>query len=134
MFLYLLDEKEGIAFMELALQAMKINGGSKECVTAEYEAYLTELNLIDYNPGELTLEQAVDRFRKSTTQVKRSDIIELSSMLYADKEIDSKEMRWIYCLSDEFKMDRTETERLVMWSKDFCDFMAVGLMYINAKS
>ena len=78
--MYLLDEKEGIAFMELALQAMKINGGSEECVTAEYEAYLTELNLIDYNPGELTLEQAVDRFRKSTTQVKRSVIIELSSL------------------------------------------------------
>ena len=28
---------------------------------------------------------------------------------------------------------RKETERLIRWSKDFSDFLEVGLMYINAK-
>ena len=31
MFLYLLNENEGRAFMELALQAMHVNGVEKEC-------------------------------------------------------------------------------------------------------
>lgn len=134
MFLYLLNEQEGIAFMELALQAMKINGVDQECESAQYESYLSELNITNHQSGGLTIQEAVDRLKNSTPPVKRSVIIELSSLLYADKEIDSEEMRWIYSLSDEFGFDRAETERLVRWSKDFCDFMAVGLMYINAKS
>ena len=48
MFLYLLNDNEGKAFMELAIQAMKVNGEEKDCEKAEYETYLTELNLTDY--------------------------------------------------------------------------------------
>ena len=133
MFLYLLNDNEGKAFMELAIQAMKVNGEEKDWEKAEYETYLTELNLTDYETVGISFEDAASEFRYSSVPVKRSVIIELCGILYADKEIDNNEMNWIYKLSDKFMLPRKETERLIRWSKDFSNFLEVGLMYINAK-
>lgn len=134
MFLYLLNDNEGQAFMELATLAMKINGEEKECEKAEFESYLTELNLPNYKPVGLGFEDAASAFKFSSIPVKRSVIIELCGILYADKEIDSNELKWIYALASIFTIPKAETDRLVRWSKDFSDFLEVGLMYINAKS
>lgn len=134
MFLYLLNDHEGKAFMELAAIAMKINGEEKECEKAEFESYLTELNLSNYKPVGLRLEDAASAFKFSTIAVKRSVIIELCGILYADKDIDSDELKWINTLARIFAIPNTETERLIHWSKDFSDFLEIGLMYINAKS
>ena len=133
MFLYLLNVKEGKAFMELAVQAMKVNGEDKECEKAELETYLTELNLAGYSTVGISLEDAASVFKFSSIPVKRSVIIELCGILYADKEIDNNEINWIHTLSDIFQLSRDETDRLIRWSKDFSDFLEVGLMYINAK-
>lgn len=133
MFLYLLNETEGKAFMELAMQAMKINGEEKECEKAEYETYLAELDMPNYKTLGLSFEQATSAFKYSSIPVKRSVIIELCGILYADKELDSNEQKWIYALSHEFQISDKETERLIRWSKDFSDFIEIGLMYINAK-
>ena len=129
MFLYLLNENEGRAFMELALQAMHVNGVEK----AEYETYLTELNLTGYNTVGLSFKDAASAFKLSSIPVKRSVIIELCGILYADKEIDNDELKWIYSLSELLQIKKEETERLIRWSKDFSDFLEIGLMYINAK-
>lgn len=134
MFLYLLNDNEGKAFMELAAIAMKINGEEKECEKAEFESYLTELNLSNYKSVGLRLEDAASAFKFSSIAVKRSVIIELCGILYADKEIDSDELKWINTLARIFAIPNTETERLIRWSKDFSDFLEIGLMYINAKS
>lgn len=133
MFLYLLNEKEGKAFMELAVQAMKVNGEEKECEKAELETYLTELNLAGYSIVGISLEDAASVFKFSSIPVKRSVIIELCGILYADKEIDNNEINWIHTLSDIFQLSRDETDRLIRWSKDFSDFLEIGIMYINAK-
>lgn|SRR5574344_1192034 len=133
MFLYLLNETEGKAFMELAIQAMKVDGEEKECEKAEYETYLAELNMPDYKTAGLSFEEAISAFKYSSVPVKRSVIIELCGILYADREIDSDEQKWIYALSNKFQIPNSETERLVRWSKDFSDFIEIGLMYINAK-
>ena len=59
MFLYLLNDKEGKAFIELAIQAMNIKGDNNTyCDKAEYEGFLTELNLPDYQAVGLSLEDA----------------------------------------------------------------------------
>lgn len=133
MFLYLLNDKEGKAFMELAVQAMKVNDEKKECLGAEYETYLTELDLAGYSTVGLSFEEAASAFKHSSIPVKRSVVIELCGILYADKEIDDDKKNWIYRLSDTFLLSRDETDRLIRWSKDFSDFLEVGLMYINAK-
>lgn len=134
MFLYLLNENEGKAFMELAVQAMRVNGVEKDCEKAEYESYITELNLPGYKTQGLSFDEATDAFEQSTIPVKRSVIIELCGMLYADKEIDSDELKWIHNLSNKFQLSEGETRRLIQWSKDFSDFVEIGLMYINAKN
>lgn len=134
MFLYLLNEPEGKAFLELAVLAMQVNGEEKECEKAEYEAYLTELNLTDYSVIGMSFDEAVEAFKYSSIPVKRCVIMEICGILYADKDIDSDESSWVYKLSDLFNINRTETERLISWSKDFSDFLDVGLMYINAKN
>lgn len=119
--------------MELAVQAMKVNGEEKECEKAEFETYLTELNLSGYSTVGISFEDAASAFKYSSIPVKRSVIIELCGILYADKEIDNQENNWIHRLSDMFQLSREETDRLIRWSKDFSDFLEVGLMYINAK-
>lgn len=133
MFLYLLNNTEGKAFMELAAQAIKINGKEKDYEEAEYETYLTELNLSDYKIVGLSFDEAASAFKYSSISVRRSVIIELCGILYVDKEIDSEERKWIYTLSKKFQLSETETERFIRWSKDFSDFLEIGLMYINAK-
>ena len=134
MFLYLLNETEGRAFMELAVQAMKLNGRKEDCTRAEYETYLAELDLLDFEPEGLSVSDAADAFDSSSVAVKRSAIIELCGILYSDKEIDEEETKWIYDLSGRFGLTESETGRLVRWSKDFSDFLEIGLMYINAES
>jgi hypothetical protein len=133
MFLYLLNEKEGRVFMELAIQAMNLNGTKKDC-RAEYATYLAELDLADFEPAGLSFDEATAAFDESTIAVKRSIIIELCGILYSDKEIDEKEIKWIYEVSGRFGLSEAETGRLVRWSKDFSDFLEIGLMYINAES
>lgn len=133
MFLYLLNDTEGKAFMELAVQAMKVNGEEKDCDKAEFETYLAELNLSDYQLVGLSFDEAVSAFKYSSIPVKRSVIIEICGILYADKEIDSAEQKWINALAAKFQLPQQETDRLIRWSKDFSDFIEVGLMYINAK-
>lgn len=134
MFLYLLNENEGRAFLELAAQAMKADGVEKDSEKAMLETFLIELNLSDYQIVGIGFEEAASAFKYSSIPVKRSVIVELCGILYADKEIDQKETNWIYALSDKFQLVREETDRLLRWSKDFSDFLEIGLMYINAKS
>ena len=133
MFLYLLNNTEGQAFMELAVQAMRVNGEEKNCEKAEFETYLTELNMSDYQVVGLSFDEAASAFKYSSIPVKRSVIIEICGILYADKEIDSAEQKWINALAAKFKLPQKETDRLIRWSKDFSDFLEIGLMYINAK-
>jgi len=135
MFLYMLNENEGKAFMELAVLAMKVNGEEKECEKAELEVYLTELGLTDpgYKVKGIGFDDAVSAFKHSSIPVKRCVILEICGILYADKEIDPDELAWVNKLADTLNVCRAETERLIRWSKDFSDFIEVGLMYINAK-
>ena len=133
MFLYLLNNTEGQAFMELAVQAMRVNGEEKNCEKAEFETYLTELNMPDYQVVGLSFDEATSAFKYSSIPVKRSVIIEICGILYADKEIDSAEQKWINALAAKFNLPQKETDRLIRWSKDFSDFLEIGLMYINAK-
>lgn len=132
----MLNENEGKAFMELAVLAMKVNGEEKECEKAELDVYMTELGLSEsgYKVRGLSYDDAVSGFKHSSVPVKRCVILEICGILYADKEIDSDELEWVNALADSFKIKKSETERLIRWSKDFSDFLEVGLMYINAKS
>lgn len=134
MFLYLLNENEGKAFMELSNIAIKLDNEIQEWEKAEVENYLAELSLNDFNFVGLTLEEAIKCFKHSTVPVKRSVIIELYGILYSHKDIDNKKQTWIYSLAERLGIKNEETERLVRWSKDFSDFLEIGLMYINAKS
>ena len=134
MFLYLLNDKEGKAFIELVIHAMNVCGKHGECPKVEYETYLAELNLHDYQIVGCTFEDVVKEYEYSSLPVKRSVIIELCGILCVDNEIDNEQLKWIYTLSDLFELPREEAERLVRWSKDFSDFLEIGLMYINAKS
>lgn len=119
--------------MELTIQAMKLNGTKEDC-REEYATYVAELDLADFEPAGLSFSEAAAAFDKSSVAVKRSIVIELCGILYSDKEIDEKEMKWIYELSGIFGLSEAETGRLVRWSKDFSDFLEIGLMYINAES
>lgn len=134
MFLYMLNESEGKAFIELAVLAMNVNGEEKECEKAELEAYMMELGLSDsdYKVKGLSFEDAVSAFNHSSIHVKRCVILEICGILYADKEIDYDEFKWVNTLANYLKIEKSETERLIRWSKDFSDFLEVGLMYINA--
>jgi len=133
MFLYLLNETEGQAFIELAVQALKISGEEKEYERAELDTYLTELNLSDYQVVDLSFDEASAVFQNSSIPVKRSVIIEICGFFFADKEMDYAKQTWLYALAAKFQLQKKETERLIRWSKDFSDFLKVGLMYINAK-
>lgn len=132
MFLYLLNETEGIAFLELAYLAMEADGIIKECETAEFDNFKTELSLDNYQLQHFDVDKAIEMLKDSSFPVKRSIIIELCGILYADNEIDNAELKWIYYVAEKLNLKKEETERLVRWSKDFSDFVEVGLMYINS--
>ena len=62
----------------------------------------------------------------------RKNSVDFIHQIYV-KDLANKAIEEIYKLSDKFMLPRKETERLIRWSKDFSDFLEVGLMYINAK-
>ena len=134
MFLYLLNENEGKAFLELSNIAIKLDNEIQIWEQAEFENYLLELNLNEYSLVGLSFDEAVSCFKLSSVPVKRSVIIELCGILYSHKDIDSKMKDWITMRANKLGINQVETERLIRWSKDFSEFLEIGLMYINAKS
>lgn len=134
MFLYLLNDKEGTAFLELSYQAMNVNGELKDNELSEFDNYRAELDLQNYEIKNISYKDCLEILKVSTKQVKRSIIIELCGILNADKEVDNNEMAWLKRLASDMQIEANETERLIRWSKDFADFIEIGLMYINAKS
>ena len=99
MFLYLLNDKESEAFLELAAKAMQVNGKEKDCELAVLDQFRLELGKKDYNLQGTRMSDLIDIFLASSAPAKRSAIIELSSILYADEEIDKKEKTWIVDLA-----------------------------------
>lgn len=133
MFLHYLNEEEGKAFLELSSLAMKIHEEVKECEQTEFESYKEELGVLDYTIQNKSLEEIIALLKNSSIEVKRTIIIEISAILYADKEIDNAEQKWIENFSNYIGINNIETEKLIRYGKDFCDFVEIGLMYINSK-
>lgn len=133
MFLYYLNTNEGEAFLELANIAIMADGVVKDCEIAEIESYKIELGMQDYQIKNLSYELILDVLKDSSKQVKRSIIIELTAILYSDKEIDEFEITWIEKLSKDLSIEDKDFQRLLRWAKDLADFVEVGLMYINCQ-
>jgi uncharacterized tellurite resistance protein B-like protein len=133
MFLYYLNTNEGEAFLELANIAIMADGVVKDCEIAVIENYKKELSMQDYQIKNLSYESILNVFKDSSKQVKRSIIIELTAILYSDKEIDESEITWIEKLSKDLNIEEKEFQRLLRWAKDLADFVEVGLMYINCQ-
>ena len=133
MFLYYLNTNEGEAFLELANIAIMADGVVKDCEIAVIENYKKELSMQDYQIKNLSYESILNVFKDSSKQVKRSIIIELTAILYSDKEIDESEITWIEKLSKDLNIEEKEFQRLLRWAKDLTDFVEVGLMYINCQ-
>lgn len=133
MFLYLLNEKEGKAFLELATQAMKVDSRIDLSEQAELESLEMELDLVGYKTRGISKDAAISILKDCSIQVKRCIVIEICGMFYADKILGEKERSWLYDLTRKFSLDDKETERLSRWSKDLSDFIEVGLMYINGE-
>jgi hypothetical protein len=134
MFLYYLKPgEESQAFLELAAIASQLDGKTDEDEDLFLYTYKFELNMLDYRIKHIPYEKCVEIIKASNNQAKRSIVIELSSILYSDKEIDDKEDAWIMRLSNNIGLGEDETKRMISWSKDFADFIEIGLMYINHK-
>jgi uncharacterized tellurite resistance protein B-like protein len=133
MFLYYLNTNEGEAFLELANIAIMADGVVKDCEIAVIENYKKELSMQDYQIKNLSYESILNVFKDSSKQVKRSIIIELTAILYSDKEIDESEITWIEKVSKDLNIEEKEFQRLLRWAKDLADFVEVGLMYINCQ-
>ena len=133
MFLYYLNETEGKAFMELACLTIK-KTNDQDWDKAEIDTYLTELNLTGFSPVGLAFEQAISAFKYSSVSVKRTVLIELCGLICSSKGLDDSGQKWIFSVAEELKVRQAEAQRLIQWSKDFSDFLEVGLMYINAKA
>lgn len=133
MFLHYLNEDEGKAFLELSSLAMKIHEEVKECEQAEFESYKEELGILQYTIQNKSLEEIIAVLKNSSIEVKRTVVIELIPILYADKEIDHDEQMWIEGFANCIGINKNEVEKLIRYGKDFCDFVEIGLMYINSK-
>lgn len=133
MFLYILNQEEGKAFVELATIAYKMVSSDDVITRVSIDTYLDELHLAGYTPEGKSLSELVCILDKSTKQVRRSVIIELCGILHSDKGMNDDRLNWIYSLAEMIHIEEKESERLVRWSKDFSEFLQIGLMYINAK-
>lgn len=133
MFLHILNEIEGKSFLELSYIALYENECIKSHELAKLDAYKEELGLKDYVHQDKAYDDVTALLSKSSIKVKRAIIIEISAMLYADKDLSKTEICWINKLANILEVKESETNRLIEWSQDLCDFIEVGLMYINSK-
>jgi len=134
MFLFLLNENEAKGFIELAAKSLNDLGCKKTEELSELGSFYSELNLDDYKVKNLEMAEIVTILRDSSIHVKRAIIIEICGFIYAiNKQIKDKEEKWIGNLSQSLDIPPEQMSRLLRWSKDFSDFLEIGLMYINAK-
>ncbi|WP_010098516.1 hypothetical protein [Ornithinibacillus scapharcae] len=133
MFLNLLNKKESENFLELAYDAMEINGVIKESEEAIVETYRKETGLLDYQLKEKSLEELITSFQSSTKKVKRAVIIELAGVLDADEVVDEDEKKWIFKLGEDLGFREAEIRKMLRWVQDFNDLLQEGYEYINKK-
>lgn len=130
MFLYLLDSQESEAFAELMYYAM--NKFTDTIDKTVLDSYLNEMNICEYELKGLSLETSADILSGSKKQVRRTVIVELCGLFHSLENYCLEEEQWLCSLAEKLKIEE-DAERLIKWSKDFSEFLGIGLMYINAE-
>lgn len=131
MFLNLLNETESKNFLELAHEAMHVNGIVKESEHAIFKTFKMETGLIDYELQGKSLDSLFTSFNASTKRVKKAIMIEIAGVLDADEEVDKEEEKWIFKLGRELGFRDTEIRKMLRWVQDFNDLLQEGYDYIN---
>lgn len=131
MFLNMLNKMESQNFLELAYEAMKVNGVVKESEEAVYNIYMKETGLLDYKLRGKSVKEMITAFQASTKKVKKVVIIELAGVLDSDEEVDEGEEKWIMNIGKELGFRDTEMRKMIRWVQDFNDLLAEGYGFIN---
>lgn len=131
MFLNMLNKRESENFLELAYQAMKVNGVIKESEENVFNTFKMETNLTDYEVKGKEIKELVTAFQGSTKRVKKAIIIELAGVLDSDDEVDENEEKWIINIGNQWGLRDTELRKMIRWVEDFNDLLLEGYNFIN---
>ncbi len=126
MFLAMLNKKEQENFIELAAIGMHSDGKVDANELDAIEVYRRETGLNEYKIQGLEEKDLVTSFKASTKKVRRSVIIELAGVLYADKDVSIEEQEWIQRIGIEMGFRASEIRKMVRWTKDFNDLLEEG--------
>lgn len=130
MFLNILSSQEKLYFIELAYQAMKVNGEIQEREQSIYNAFLVETGLSEYKLQNKPLSEVVTYFAGSTKKVQKAILVELMSILIADQNLDRDEKGFLDKAATEWNIRDTEVRRMTRWVEDFNELLAEGFAYI----
>lgn len=131
MFLNLLNETEGKDFLELAMIAMKIDGKTEESELNIFQSFKNEMMLFDYQLTNKNYDDIVTDLKKSSKQVKKAVIIEITGILDADGIVKASESNWVEKLGADLEFRDSEIRKMVRWVQDFNDLLIEGYEYIN---
>lgn len=130
MFLNILSAQEKLYFVELAYQAMKVNGEIQEREQSIYNAFLVETGLSEYKLQNKPLSEVVTYFAGSTKKVQKAVLVELLSILVSDRNLDRDEKGFLDKAATEWNIRETEVRRMTRWVEDFNELLAEGFAYI----
>ena len=133
MFLHLLSQTEKDSFMVFVDIAKQRNGVIAD-VGDDKQNILGSEHPLHLSESLCKLQSTiVNRLKKSSIYARRTIILELATLFYQENNMTENSLQWLRLLGNDLGVNEHQVEKLLEWSKDFNEFIAIGYMYINSR-
>lgn len=122
MFLELLNTEKKIMFLHLAANAANVNGVLDEAEKQLLEMYAKQMDVEVIEKSDIPLEVVLERLNNICDfNEKKVILFELIGVLFADKEYDDSERRFLESIAYKFGISNEMIDTMVSLMKEYID-------------
>jgi len=131
MFLNNLQEKEKIAFLELAHYVARSDSdfSSKQKEIIATYCFEMQIDDIQYSESDFNLERNLDKF--ISNQSKKIALLEIMALIYSDEKIHEEEQKVINTMLKSFKLSHGLSNLYLEWTKTILSVSQQGKLLIE---
>lgn len=133
MFLQELNLKEKKNFLELAYQAISVDGKHDEEELNMFNNFRAEMNLSEeeYEIVKKPLKNIIMDFNSSKKRIRKAVMYEIFGIILANKEYHKAEEEMIETLQKEWGFRDYDVKKIKRWVEDFNDLLSEAILNIG---
>lgn len=116
-----LSRKEGIAFVQLVLEFVRMDNVLSKEEEYKIDDYLSELDITRENLSELTFTESLCLIKESTTRIKNIIYFELMGLALVDGDYEDHEVGFLEELANSLKIERASKFKYANFYYEFID-------------